>query len=108
MEVGASTPVHNKSEDLMDKHGIGTDASIPQHIQTIQDRHYVQLTDGDGQAILPSRWPPGKAAPKRAPGRFLVATPRGVALVKGAFGRMVIWWMKGGREAIKKQLNGIK
>ena len=37
----------------MDKHGIGTDASIPQHIQTIQDRHYVQLTDGDGQAILP-------------------------------------------------------
>ena len=72
-------------EDLMDKHGIGTDASIPQHIQTIQDRHYVQLTDGDGQAILPSRWPPGKAAPKRAPGRFLVATPRGVALVKGAF-----------------------
>eukprot|EP00434_Breviolum_minutum_P007759 symbB.v1.2.006845.t1/scaffold408.1/size210514/3 len=69
--------------DLMDKHGIGTDASIPQHIQTIQDRHYVQLTDGDGQAILPSRWLPGKAAPKRAPGRFLVATPRGVALVKG-------------------------
>ena len=67
----------------------------------------MQLTDGDGQAILPSRWPPGKtAAPKRAPGRFLVATPRGVALVKGAFGLdgdlVDERWKRGDQEAIER------
>ena len=27
----------------MDKHGIGTDASIPQHMKNICDRHYVDI-----------------------------------------------------------------
>ena len=28
---------------LMDQHGIGTDASIPQHMKNICDRHYVDV-----------------------------------------------------------------
>ncbi|CAE7367179.1 unnamed protein product [Symbiodinium natans] len=75
--------------DLMDRNGIGTDASIPQHIQTIQDRGYVQLCDGSGAPIevmkvgafgrkrgRPSQRP-------KAPGRYLVPTERGMALVRG-------------------------
>ncbi|CAL1160453.1 unnamed protein product, partial [Cladocopium goreaui] len=77
--------------ELMDQHGIGTDASIPQHIQTIQDRRYVQLVDGQGQPIVAThrggpqgpKGPKGQRAPKRAPGRFLVPTARGLALVRG-------------------------
>lgn len=42
---------------LMDKHGIGTDASIPQHIKNVQDRHYVDVCgpgeDGQKGAIIP-------------------------------------------------------
>ena len=36
---------------LMDQHGIGTDASIPQHIKNICDRHYVDVCgpSEDGQ-----------------------------------------------------------
>lgn len=77
--------------ELMDQHGVGTDASIPQHIQTIQDRRYVQLVDGQGQPIVAThrggpqgpKGPKGQRAPKRAPGRFLVPTARGLALVRG-------------------------
>lgn len=44
---------------------------------------YVQLHDGDGQPILPHFGPQrGKAPPKRAPGRYLVPSRRGLALVK--------------------------
>ena len=28
---------------MMDQHGIGTDASIPQHIKNVCDRHYVDV-----------------------------------------------------------------
>ena len=42
---------------LMDKHGIGTDASIPQHIKNVQDRHYVDICgpgeDGKKGTIIP-------------------------------------------------------
>lgn len=38
---------------MMEKHGIGTDASIPSHIQNIQNRNYVTLESG--RRLIPSR-----------------------------------------------------
>jgi len=70
---------------LMDRNGIGTDASISTHIQTIQDRGYVELRDGAGAKIEPPRrHVPGKRRPQRrpaAPGRYLVPTALGCTLI---------------------------
>ena len=58
---GKTSPPENLSEveliELMDKHGIGTDATIATHIKTIQDREYVKSisgrdTDDDDDRIL--------------------------------------------------------
>eukprot|EP00913_Durusdinium_trenchii_P001051 g965.t1 len=48
-------PVVSRKESelvaLMDQNGIGTDASIPQHVQNVVDRHYVMICGpgDDGQ-----------------------------------------------------------
>jgi DNA topoisomerase IA len=38
---------------MMEKHGIGTDASIPTHIQNIQNRNYVRLESG--RRLIPNK-----------------------------------------------------
>lgn len=51
MKEGQTTPPALLAESqlitMMEKAGIGTDATIPQHIKTIQERDYVQLTKDD-------------------------------------------------------------
>ena len=91
--------------DAMDKHGIGTDASIPTHVDTIITRGYCRMCDSLGNPIVET----GKHAPRAvggsqtqagrgekhpqggkrrnvdAPagvGRFMVPTKIGIALIE--------------------------
>ena len=56
MKQGSTQPPNPITESelitLMDKHGIGTDATIHEHIKTIQEREYATK---HGQIIKPSK-----------------------------------------------------
>ncbi|MFX1518429.1 MAG: DNA topoisomerase [Promethearchaeota archaeon] len=57
MKKGETKPPHRITEaeliKLMDKHGIGTDATIPAHIKTNKDRNYFKIS-GKGRTIQPT------------------------------------------------------
>ncbi len=82
--------------DAMDKHGIGTDASIATHVKNICDRRYVTVCDDEGRPIMDEheersgdRGGRGNARAAEAAGgigRFMVPTSLGIALVQ-AFDR---------------------
>ncbi|XP_023347076.1 DNA topoisomerase 3-beta [Eurytemora carolleeae] len=80
---------------LMDQHGIGTDASIPQHMKNICDRHYVDVCgpgeDGQrGQVIqIRKHWGkkggggggPPQQQQQRPTSRHMVPRPFGLAFL---------------------------
>eukprot|EP00931_Biecheleriopsis_adriatica_P029828 TRINITY_DN17646_c0_g1_i1.p1 TRINITY_DN17646_c0_g1~~TRINITY_DN17646_c0_g1_i1.p1 ORF type:complete len:1244 (+),score=266.91 TRINITY_DN17646_c0_g1_i1:58-3789(+) len=82
---------------LMDKNGIGTDASIPQHMQNVVDRHYVMICGPAGEdgekGVVISKGGKGKGKGKKGKGktqkgedgkpvsRHMVPTPMGLSLL---------------------------
>ena len=66
--------------ELMDRHGVGTDASMATHVSNIVDRGYVVLCDETGVALRPPPRP-GQARQPRQIGRYMVPTPLGMALM---------------------------
>mmetsp|Transcript_162017 Transcript_162017/g.519455 ORF Transcript_162017/g.519455 Transcript_162017/m.519455 type:complete len:912 (+) Transcript_162017:19-2754(+) len=84
--------------ELMDTHGIGTDASIPTHVQNIIDRKYAQVrgpgSDGQPgnrilteQEIYDRRWAKRGGdpnfQPERPTSRHMVPTGLGLAMIAG-------------------------
>eukprot|EP00977_Amphora_coffeiformis_P013785 scaffold3696_cov134-Amphora_coffeaeformis.AAC.4 len=67
---------------LMDKNGIGTDASLATHINNIVDRGYVVLCDETGVPLRPFRPSrPGQPQPARQIGRYMVPTSLGMSVI---------------------------
>ena len=76
--------------DLMDQHGIGTDASIPSHVQNICDRGYVVVcgpgVDGRRGEVIRQHQPwkrgaKNKKPPPRPASRHMVPEPLGLAML---------------------------
>ncbi|CAE7473243.1 unnamed protein product [Symbiodinium natans] len=79
---------------LMDKNGIGTDASIPQHMQNVVDRHYVMICgpgeNGQRGEVISKggkgkgrkgKGKGGKGEDGRPASRHMVPTPMGLSLL---------------------------
>ena len=104
-ELVTQPPKHLTESELitrMDSLGIGTDASIPTHIETIGARSYIHVRDGEGHIIMdgenggydggggrPSPRAPsgscGRPSPRAPSGscgpRYMVPTRLGVAMI---------------------------
>ena len=83
-------PPYLTEEELiseMDKHGVGTDSSIPQHVENISTRGYALVCGdryGAGRAFGRSiRHNQQDGLPDKGEGRYVVPTELGVALIHG-------------------------
>ena len=68
----------------MDKNGVGTDASIPQHVQNICDRKYVVVCGdgyGYGRAFGRAMDFSKVKEPEEGEGRFMIPTSLGISLI---------------------------
>ena len=94
-ELMTQPPKHLTESELinqMDSLGIGTDASIPTHVETIGTRFYIHVRDSEGRIIVdaddsrhgggPPRSRPSPQAPTGSCGpRYMVPSRLGIAMI---------------------------